>query len=559
MTPKSAGAQGRRASVALGLLVASWTSSARASDDATLDLGTSPLALRRIPAGTYTQGSPMTEPGREPDEAPRTVTITRPFWLGKTPVTRGQFSRFVTETRFVTDAEKSQLGGFGWDGKTLAQKKEFTWRSPGFTQKDDDPVVLVSYGDANAFVAWASRKTGKRVRLPTEAEWEYAAKAGTATTWAGATKDDEAFAVGWFRANATGSTHPVGRKRANAFGLFDMAGNVFEWCRDVYTPYAPGDVTDPVIANANQGEPERRVLRGGSWLRDPKRGRSAARHRAAPGARSAESGFRVAMADDAPLAPAPGAVPANDFAPAAPLGMSSATPAASVADVPVPAGSERAPAGAAPARAAEGSGWSLVITPIAAAAFAVAWVLARRRRGEPSPEPLELEPLVRPPLPPPPPPLPPPPPRESVRAVAIAVIADEERPSSPPLSVSAVPTGSPFTSAPSIVASPATHSEALLVQASVVEAELEGAIVDVPLTPVVTGLDDAKPEPSEDAIVDVPLTEAAAPAAKEEEVGPPNDADAASAQPGQQPGKEMAPDAPPNGERSNEGGPKPDA
>src|SRR5262249_26041586 len=154
-----------------------------------------------------------------------------------------------------------------------------------------------TFGDANAFVAWASRKTGRRVRLPTEAEWEYAARGGTATPWFGASKEEDALALGWFKANAGSSTHPVALKKPNAFGLFDMAGNVYEWCRDVYAPYPAGDAVDPENATNTGTEPERRVLRGGSWLKDPRRARSAARNRNTPGSRNADNGFRVAVDD----------------------------------------------------------------------------------------------------------------------------------------------------------------------------------------------------------------------------------------------------------------------
>ncbi len=215
--------------VSVFVLVA-WCRQAHAADDELgLDLGGGgSLELRHIPKGTFTQGSPGVEAWHDPDESVRNVTITRPFWLGKVPVTRAQFSRFVTETRHVTDAEKGQAGGFGWDPKsgTLVQKKDFTWRNPGFPQKDEDPVVLVTFGDANGFIAWASRKTGRRVRLPTEAEWEYAARAGTTTPWYGATKEDDALALGWFKTNAANTTHPVGLRKPNAWGLFDMTGSV---------------------------------------------------------------------------------------------------------------------------------------------------------------------------------------------------------------------------------------------------------------------------------------------------------------------------------------------
>jgi formylglycine-generating enzyme len=281
--------------------------------------------------------------------------------MGKVPVTRGQFSQFVSETRHVTDAEKGG-GGVGLDAKTgnLTQRKDFTWRNPGFPQKDEDPVVLVSFGDAVAFSGWASRKTGRRIRLPTEAEWEYAARAGTTTAWYGTAKEEEAFALGWFRANGGTGTHPVATKKPNGWGLFDMTGNVHQWCRDVFSIWSTADVTDPEVTASAGPEPERRVLRGGSWLKDPKRARSASRHKSAPTNRSAESGFRVAMDDEAPAA-------LHDPRPPQPAAT----------------GVQEADAGvAAPVRPEPaGAGLSLLIAPLAAAAAAALWVVLRRRRG----------------------------------------------------------------------------------------------------------------------------------------------------------------------------------
>lgn len=343
----------RRWFVAFGLLL--LPSAARAEGE-TLDLGGTILELRRIPKGTFTQG--------ESDDA-REVAITRDFWLGKFPVTRGQFAKFATETRYVTEAEKGTGGGQGWDGKQLSQRKEFHWRNPGFPQTDDDPVVLVTYGDANAFAAWAARKTGRRVRLPTEAEWEYAARAGTTTPWYGGKTEEDALAIGWFKQNAIVGTRPVGQKKANAFGLFDMSGNVYEWCRDVYAPYGTKRVVDPENTTHTGRDPERRVLRGGSWMRDPKRGRSSDRHRSTPAARSAENGFRIAVYDDDLLAPNLGlSSPAGTAAPL-PLGIGSATPELAPVRAPEPAGLV-----------------AYVVAPVAAAAVALAWLVLRRRSRE---------------------------------------------------------------------------------------------------------------------------------------------------------------------------------
>lgn len=328
----------------------------------------------RIKKGKLTQGSPVTEAGREPDEASRPVTITREVWMLPDFVSRGDFAAFVDDARYLTEAERGQSGGYGWDGKALVQKKEFTWRSPGFAQTDEHPVVLVTWGDANAYAAWVARKTGRRVRLPTEAEWEYAARAGTTTPWYAGTTEQDALASGWFKPNAGSGTHPRRQKGENPFGLSDMAGNVYEWCRDVYAPYGKGPAADPEQTSGVAGEPERRVLRGGSWMRDPKRGRSAARYRATPGTRSAENGFRLVVTDEESLGPGMlggGRVP-EGFATAAPLGSLSpeSDAGASVAAV-------RESAGAS----GEGSAWPLLLAPAAAAGAVVAWLFARRRGG----------------------------------------------------------------------------------------------------------------------------------------------------------------------------------
>lgn len=376
--------------VLLGWLATPSLAHAREDDDLALDLGGASaepksgevdrgsrrLELRHVAAGKLTQGSPATEVGRDPDEATRNVTLTHAFWLGKTPVTRAQFARFVAETRHVTDAEKIQAGGMGWDPKTnsLVQKKEFSWRSPGFQQRDDEPVVLVTFGDANAFTAWASRKTGRRVRLPTEAEWEYAARAGTTTPWYGAAKEEDVLAVGWFRPNAMFATHPVGQKKSNPWGLFDMTGNVLQWCKDVYAAYPPGDATDPENATNTSTDPERRVLRGGSWLRDPKRGRSAARSKYPPGTRHADIGFRVAVDEDPVQPQGLGTMP-GDVATGSPVGI------ASSASSPIIGADASAIAGALPATSrssSEGFPWSLLFAPLASSSVVVAWVLARR-------------------------------------------------------------------------------------------------------------------------------------------------------------------------------------
>ncbi|MCE9590603.1 MAG: formylglycine-generating enzyme family protein [Planctomycetes bacterium] len=316
-----------------GVLAQPQPAPAAGGKELTLDLGDKvTLKLVRIPAGKFIMGSPDEEKKAVVKEAvdagipeaaasdaikgevQHEVTISKPFYMGIIHVTVDQFAAFVKDTGYKTEAEKA-----GWSFGSKIKNGRFdvkmmldcSWRNPSFDQKGDHPVVQVSWNDARGFCDWLSKKSGKRVVLPTESQWEYACRAGTKTAYPWGDNPDDG--KGWANcadqslkkklpnAPATGMyfswedgfvfTSPVGSFKANAFGLYDMTGNAWQWCQDRYGDYKKEAATDPTGADTG----DLRVLRGGSWSDLPGFCRSASRDSGGPDERLGDDGFRVVV------------------------------------------------------------------------------------------------------------------------------------------------------------------------------------------------------------------------------------------------------------------------
>lgn len=241
-----------------------------------------------VRAGSFTMGSPKNEQERYEGEGPvpYTVRIQRPFAVSIYEVTKGEYAAFVESTTHDTSGDC-----YGWSGSEWKMDESRNWRNPGFTQTEADPVACVNWNDARAYADWLRKKTDKDYRLLTEAEWEYAARAGTVTRYAFGdtiTKEDANFG------RNVDKTTKVGSYPANAWGLHDMHGNVWEWVADCYDAEAyTTHKKYPKMVGSWQDSCER-VLRGGSWYIDPWDLHSANRRRMLPVFRSIDIGFRVA-------------------------------------------------------------------------------------------------------------------------------------------------------------------------------------------------------------------------------------------------------------------------
>jgi formylglycine-generating enzyme required for sulfatase activity len=232
------------------------------------------MTMILIRSGTFLMSS--LEPDNVPfygGTLPPRVRITKPFWLGMHLVTVGQYRKFVEESKH--DVDKT------W------------WQNVGFQQTDDCPVVNVMWDDAKAFCEWLSRKEGRHYRLPTEAEWEYACRAGTRTLFSFGDDVSDLGDHAWFDMNSLGKTHAVGQKRPNAWGLFDMHGNASQWCQDWYDHryYAKSPTDDPT----GPAKGSLRVYRGGSWKYPAEFCRSLVRESDGAGVRRIYLGFRVCL------------------------------------------------------------------------------------------------------------------------------------------------------------------------------------------------------------------------------------------------------------------------
>jgi len=221
------------------------------------------------------------------------VRISKRYYLGKYAVTVGDFKRFVDKVGYKTEGERDGKGAYGWTGKEWVQDAKITWRNPGFTQTAQDPVVCVSWNDAESYCQWLSEVEGKSYRLPTESEWEYACRAGSSTAFCFGEAEARLGEYAWDDSNSGGKTHPVGQKAANAWGLYDMHGNVWEWCSDWHGEYPSSAVTDPTGPSTGSY----RVRRGGGWgsVRGGSNCRSACRGRHVPSNRYNDLGFRLAL------------------------------------------------------------------------------------------------------------------------------------------------------------------------------------------------------------------------------------------------------------------------
>lgn len=270
-----------------------------------------------IRPGQFEMGSMY---GNANEQPVHEVTIPQPFAISRCEITVGQFRQFVEDKnyhqgeKYLTTAEQNGQGCYVLTNNNWRQKPEHHWNNPGFEQTDDHPVVCVSWDDAQAYLQWLSRRTGAQYRLPTEAEWEYAVRADTVTErfYRDDLQCDYANGAGqetktktktiadsvWSFADCSDAhvyTAPVGSFGQNAFGLFDMLGNVWEWTQDCWhDSYHNAPADGSAWLEADGGDCSGRLIRGGSWINIPQILRSAFRFRRNTVYADIYLGFRIA-------------------------------------------------------------------------------------------------------------------------------------------------------------------------------------------------------------------------------------------------------------------------
>ena len=249
----------------------------------------------RVQGGTFTMGC-TAEQGEDclDWEKPAHRVTLSDYSIGETEVTVGQFKVFVQATGYVTTVEKE---GWSWilDGDGFMKGESVNWRHDVRGEEHpvgeyEYPVVHVSWEDAMAYCEWLSKKTGKHYRLPTEAEWEYAARGGIKSRGYKYSGSDDIAEVAWHDGNSESRTHAVKGKKANELGLYDMSGNVLEWCSDWWGRYTSGNQRNP----AGPDEGSHRVGRGGSWYYDSWFCRVSNRFDDPPAGGTRRLGFRLA-------------------------------------------------------------------------------------------------------------------------------------------------------------------------------------------------------------------------------------------------------------------------
>jgi len=247
--------------MAQGMEQAAGTPTHHREGDVLVDLGGGvSMEFVRIPTGKFVMGSPPDDRDRQDEEVQRRVVLTRGFCMGRYPVTQEQWLAVMGSSPCVF---KGHL----------------------------NPAESVSWDDARAFLDTASANTNKAMRLPTEAEWEYACRAGTTTRFYAGESEADLAQAGWYAGNSEDRTHPVGQKHPNQFGLYDMLGNVWEWCSDWYGDRSSEDATDPHGPESGTF----RVFRGGCWCSHASSCRAAYRGLGNPVDGGYGMGFRVVL------------------------------------------------------------------------------------------------------------------------------------------------------------------------------------------------------------------------------------------------------------------------